>query len=116
MRTVGLCVALLRLSGPPPEVTPTPTPTPIPRLRLDIDGHVQAVMDREPPRFRSEVTRRTPQEAFQEHMEGFDPRCGPGGGGAPTVAEMKPYRPNVIAPSLSVDVLALIAALGKSGP
>ena len=112
---LGLFVGLL--CAPASVAAQTPTATPLPRLVLDIDRHVQDLGDQNAPRFRIEVTGRTPQQAFEEHLQGFDTLCGPGGGGAPTVAEMKDYRPNVIAPTLfSVDVIKLIADLKKTGP
>jgi len=111
-----VCGALLGAGVPVPP-TPVPSATPLPRLVLDVDRHVREVAETEMPRFRIEVTGRTPQQAFEESLRGFDTLCGPGGGGAPTVAEMKPYRPNAVSPSLvSVDVLKLIAGLKKMGP
>lgn len=113
--TLGLFVGLL--CAPTPAAPQIPEATPMPRLVLDIDRHVQELGDGNAPRFRIEVTGRTPQQAFEEHLQGFDTLCGPGGGGAPTLADMKGYRPNVIPPTLfSVDLIKALADLKKMGP
>jgi hypothetical protein len=113
--TLAVCVGLL--CAPAPVATQTPSATDPPRLVLDVERHVREIGDADVPRFRLEVIGRTPQQAFEEHLKGFDTLCGPGGGGAPTVAEMKNYRPNVISPTLfSVDVLKAIADIKKMGP
>lgn len=112
----------LLASGPTPTPSPSATPTPRPRLRLrlDVDRHVDALLNPTVPRFHVEVTTRTPQQAFEEHLLGFNTACGPSGAGAPTVAEMAPHRPGMpegAAPFIpTVDVLKLIADLKKIGP
>lgn len=117
--TLGRYVGLLCAAASAASATSAPaaSATPLPRLVLDVDRHVQQAAEGERPRFRIEVTGRTPQRAFEEHLQGFDTLCGPGGGGAPTVADMKPYRPNAISPAtVSVDILKVIADLKKVGP
>jgi hypothetical protein len=97
----------------------TPTANPAPHLRLDVERHVTTVLERPGlPRFETtvEVVGQTPQEMFEKHLQGFDALCGPGGGGAPTVADMAPLL-NHRLPSVfpTVSVFGALDALKKTG-
>ena len=84
------------------------------RLVLDIDKQVEKKLEEEakkaPPRFETsiEVVARSPQMLLERFFGGVDLECGPGGGGAPTVEEMREYRPH--APP-TADLMALAMAL-----
>ena len=111
---LALSVELLHAASPTPSASATPTPSP--RLRLDIDRHVDRLVNPGVPRFEVEVERRTPQEAFEEHLKNFNTTCGPAIGGAPTVADMAPFRPHGPPGGFSVDITRLIRDLKNSGP
>lgn len=121
---LGLCL-VAGAQEPAPQLSPATEkattektgdkPTrPARRLKLDIDKHVEKKLEEEakkaPPRFETsiEVVARSPQALLERFFGGVDLECGPGGGGAPTVEEMRQYRPH--APP-SADFLALAMAL-----
>lgn len=84
------------------------------RLVLDIEKHVEKKLAEEakisPPRFETsiEVVARSPQVLLERFFGGVDLECGPGGGGAPSVEEMREHRPH--APP-TADLMALAMAL-----
>jgi hypothetical protein len=85
------------------------------RLVLDIDKHVERKLEEEariaPPRFQEsiEVVGRSPQMLLERFFGGVDLECGPAvGGGAPTIEEMRGYRPHT---SPTADLMALAMAL-----
>lgn len=83
------------------------------RLVLDIDKHVEQKLAEEAkyaPRFETsiEVVARSPQMLLERFFGGVDLECGPGGGGAPSVEEMREHRPH--APP-TADLMALAMAL-----
>jgi hypothetical protein len=100
---------------PAEEQQPAAKPKPRPqRLVLDVDKHVERKLAEEakfaPPRFETsiEVVGRTPQVLLERFFGGIDLECGPGGGGAPSVEEMRGYRPHT---SPTADLMALAMAL-----
>jgi hypothetical protein len=84
------------------------------RLVIDIDKHVEKKLAEEaklaPPRFQEsiEVVARSPQMLLERFFGGVDLECGPAGGGAPSVEEMRGYRPH---DGLALDLGALAMAL-----
>jgi hypothetical protein len=80
------------------------------RLVLDIEKHVEKKLAEEPPRFETsiEVVAKSPQMLLERFFGGVDLECGPGGGGAPSVEEMREHRPH--APP-TADLMALAMAL-----
>jgi len=98
----------------PEQETPPPKPKRPQRLVLDIDRHVERKLEQEakiaPPRFQEsiEVVARSPQMLLERFFGGVDLECGPAGGGAPSVEEMRGYRPH--APP-TADLMALAMAL-----
>jgi hypothetical protein len=113
----GLAGAQERPREPAVEQPPAaeqPKPARARRLVLDIDKHVEKKLEEEariaPPRFEEsiEVVARTPQVLLQRFFGGVDLECGPGGGGAPGVEEMRGYRPHT---GPTADLMALAMAL-----
>lgn len=101
-----------------PEPAPAEKPKPTRRrLVLDIDKQVEKKLEEEakkaPPRFETsiEVVARSPQALLERFFGGVDLECGPGGGGAPTVEEMREYRPH--APPTADFVALAMALAGK---
>jgi len=101
------------------SASPTPSPSP---LALDVEKHVDQVLAEEAskgtPRFETtiEVVGKSPQIMLDRFFGGVDLECGPigsvpPGGGAPTVAETRAFRPHL---PPSADFGALIAALGQA--
>jgi len=99
--------------------SPTPSPSP---LTLDVERHVDQALAKEAskgaPRFETtiEVVGKSPQIMLERFFGGVDLECGPvgsvaPGGGAPTVAETRAFRPHL---PPSADFGALIAALGQA--
>ena len=80
------------------------------RLVIDIDKYVEKKLAEEPPRFETsiDVVARSPQLLLERFFGGVDLECGPGGGGAPSVEEMREHRPH--APP-TADLMALAMAL-----
>jgi hypothetical protein len=124
VRTGPAVIGILALCG---EVwaqtaspTPPPSPSPSPSIVIDVDRHVDEVLEEEAkrgtPRFETsiEVYGKSPQIMLERFFGGVDLECGPSGGavggGAPTVAETRPFRPH---PSPSVDFAALGRAMAK---
>lgn len=104
-----------------PSPTPSPSASPSP-LTLDVEKHVDQVLAEEAskgtPRFETtiEVIGKSPQIMLERFFGGVDLECGPvgslpPGGGAPTVAETREFRPH---PPPSADFGALIAAVGQA--
>ena len=132
MRTISIVLAVFcglagRASAQSPSPSPTPSPTPSPPpsrspLALDVEKHVDQVLAEEAnkgtPRFETtiEVVGKSPQLMLERFFGGVDLECGPigsvpAGGGAPTVAETRAFRPHL---PPSADFGALIAALGQA--
>ena len=122
MRTISVVLAVSGvLAGRAAAQTPSPTPSPSP-LTLDVEKHVDQVLADEAskgtPRFETtiEVVGKSPQIMLERFFGGVDLECGPlgsvpAGGGAPTVAETREFRPH-LAPS--ADFGAVIAAVGQA--
>jgi hypothetical protein len=122
---VALAIAMT-LGGPAavpgaPPASPSPSPSPSP-LTLDVEKHVDQVLAEEAskgaPRFETtiEVVGKSPQIMLERFFGGVDLECGPigslpPGGGAPTVAETREFRPH---PPPTADFGALIAAVGQA--
>jgi hypothetical protein len=97
--------------APRPTSDPPSTPTPA-SLRLDIDRHVEEMLDREVPRFRTEVVGRTPQEALEQQFHAFDTLCGAADRGAPNILDMAGQRPHL---SPVLDLTQIITLLAQEG-
>jgi hypothetical protein len=122
LRTVVIVLALSSVLGGPAaaqDARPTPSPSP---LTLDVEKHVDQVLAEEAskgtPRFETtiEVVGKSPQIMLERFFGGVDLECGPlgsvpAGGGAPTVAETREFRPHL---PPSADFGAMIAALGQA--
>ena len=121
MRTISIVLAISGvLGGRASAQSASPTPSPSP-LTLDVEKHVDEVLAEEAskgaPRFETtiEVVGKSPQIMLERFFGGVDLECGPvgsvaPGGGAPTVAETRAFRPH---PSPSVDFAALGRAVAK---
>ncbi len=129
MRRIVLALAISTMLGgraaaqsrQTPSPTPSPSASPSP-LTLDVEKHVDQVLAEEAskgtPRFETtiEVIGKSPQIMLERFFGGVDLECGPvgslpPGGGAPTVAETREFRPH---PPPSADFGALIAAVGQA--
>lgn len=122
MRTLLAVLGILsafggRVWAQTPRATPTPDP-----IVLDVERHVDQVLAEEAnkgtPRFETtiEVVGKSPQIMLERFFGGVDLECGPvgsvaPGGGAPTVAETRAFRPHL---PPSADFGALIAAVGQA--
>ena len=123
MRTISIVLAISGVLGgraSAQSASPTPSPSPSP-LALDVEKHVEEVLAEEAskgtPRFETtiEVVGKSPQIMLERFFGGVDLECGPvgsvpPGGGAPTVAETRAFRPH---PSPSVDFAALGRAVAQ---
>jgi hypothetical protein len=121
LRTLLIVLAISGvLGGRASAQSASPTPSPSP-LTLDVEKHVDEVLAEEAtkgtPRFETtiEVVGKSPQIMLERFFGGVDLECGPigsvaAGGGAPTVAETRPFRPH---PSPSVDFAALGRAVAQ---
>jgi len=121
LRTISIVLAVSGvLGGRAAAQSASPTPSPSP-LTLDVEKHVDQVLAEEAskgtPRFETtiEVVGKSPQIMLERFFGGVDLECGPvgsvpPGGGAPTVAETRAFRPH---PSPSVDFAALGRAVAK---
>lgn len=114
---VAVVLASLAASaGPTPAPSPTPTPRPAATVRPRVSEQVEKALDEkertEPPRFESsiEVLGQSPQAILERVLRGIDLECGPTGGGPPTEAETRAFRPHL---SPSADLLALAKLLAK---
>ncbi len=121
MRAILIVLAISSVPGgqaAAQSASPTPSPSP---LTLDVEKHVDQVLTEEAnkgtPRFETtiEVVGKSPQIMLERFFGGVDLECGPvgsvaSGGGAPTVAETRAFRPH---PSPSVDFAALGRAVAK---
>jgi len=123
LRTISIVLAISGVLGgraSAQSASPTPSPSPSP-LALDVEKHVEEVLAEEAskgtPRFETtiEVVGKSPQIMLERFFGGVDLECGPvgsvpPGGGAPTVAETRAFRPH---PSPSVDFAALGRAVAQ---
>jgi hypothetical protein len=122
LRTISIVLAISgMLGGRASAQSASPTPSPSP-LTLDVEKHVDQVLAEEAskgtPRFETtiEVVGKSPQIMLERFFGGVDLECGPvgavaPGGGAPTVAESRAFRPHL---PPSADFGALIAAVGQA--
>jgi hypothetical protein len=122
LRTISIVLAILGvLGGRASAQSASPTPSPSP-LTLDVEKHVDQVLAEEAnkgtPRFETtiEVVGKSPQIMLERFFGGVDLECGPvgsvaPGGGAPTVAETRAFRPHL---PPSADFGALIASVGQA--
>jgi hypothetical protein len=116
----ALILAAGTLQDPKPSPTSSPSPSPsVPpgtSLQADIEKAVDEAIDKGLLRFETsvEVEGRTPQQALEALLRGFDLECGTTDRGAPTDADtraqMRSVRPTT---PYTVDFIPFLAALQK---